>query len=264
MLSNTEIKSIANYIFNNFSGPKVNLTDYIFSQLYNISISCNISIDTLEEAILTPNTSSFQQLIYYINYIINININKKNIGLIFENPIFYIYKLLKPSDSNSIKKYSTMLDKIINNKSLKGFFYEELIISILNKYGLDCKATPKTKDFGIDLISNSIVVNIGTSLNTNLCILGQIKCYNTLINKSQIIQFVKDVWYFLNSSSILKNNNHLQLIFISHKGFTDSAKVYSYENNIILLDSIDLLNLSLTSHNINILDYIEKEYESII
>ncbi len=265
MLSNAELKSIANYIFNNFSGSKVNLIDYIFLEIGNISISCNINISSLEESILTVTTSSFQQLIYYINYKININVNKKGIGLIFEKPIYYIYTLIKATNNDLIKKYSTMLDKIISTKSLKGFFYEELVISILNSHGLYCEATPKTNDFGIDLISDSIVVKIGNILNANFRLIGQIKCYNTLINKCHIIQFVKDVLYVHNTKSLFfKNNNHIQLIFISHKGFTDSAKVYSHKNNIILLDSIDLLDLSLDSNNINILDYIEKEYEHII
>lgn len=133
----------------------------------------------------------------------------------------------------------------------------------MEDFGVECIIIRKSSDGGIDIIGSEKINILNNRIRTDIWIHGQVKCYSERVKPFELKQLVKDYIYMSIESNEMIKMKCKQLLFISHNGFTEKAKEYGNEHNIVLLDSQDLINMSLDNIKISkTLKYIEKIYKT--
>lgn len=202
--------------------------------------------------ILDRNSKEYLKLIDKL-----MKLQHKNLRIKEVTPYFYITS----NNEINIELKEIYLDKLEEriknfNNSSKGFFYQDFVLKFLQQQGIKILERKKTGDGGLDVIGY-IDVKIINGIESKVNIYGQIKCFSDIVRECELKQLIKDKMY-----EIINNKNSFnecsQGIFISHKGFNNSAKKYAIANNIILLDSDDII-IEIMNEKKNLIHYCFEE-----
>ncbi|MCI6693364.1 MAG: restriction endonuclease [Clostridium sp.] len=229
------INKIIEYIYINFSEDKVELYEYLYNNLENIAKYVALDSDLLEEEVVDRNSKYYEKIAKNIQ-----KNNKSNIKIVEIEPYFYLETIIK---TNIIKKvnYLNKIDNILNKYKYnrKGFIYQDFVILFLKECGINIIEQNKTCDGGLDIVGTK-TISIIDNINININIYGQVKFYNKVVTLNEIKQLVKDKIYrvLYEKNSIMECN---QTIFISHKGFSNKAREFAENNNIIVLDTDEII-----------------------
>ena len=250
------IKKIIEYIYLNFSEDKIELYEYLYKNLEDIAKYIGLDCDLLEEKVVDRNSKYYEKVIKELE-----KNNSSSIKLIKIQPYFYL-EINKEIDIVEKIKYFNKIDKILNTceNTGKGFMYQDFILAFLREHGISIVQQNKTHDGGLDIIGTKkicVIDNIYATLN----IYGQIKFYNGVVTPNEIKQLVKDKIYRV----LYEKNNIMECnkaMFISHKGFSNNAREFAKNNEIILLDTEEILTqifISKKNLSLKIIDKYSKD-----
>ncbi|BCZ46845.1 hypothetical protein psyc5s11_29120 [Clostridium gelidum] len=259
------LNTIAEYIILNFNESKMECIDYLCERASEVSNLCEVDIDFIEEELIDRNSPAYTALIEIIKQKLKLDKMKQNLCIEEVYPFFYI-KNIRSDYKEDENAYKEKLEYILKHEdeSKKGYFYQELVVKVMEDLGVKCEVIKKSYDGGIDIIGEQ---NIGI-LNNNIIfpieVYGQVKCYNNKVKPAEIKQLIKDEIYYLMESNNILEIKCIKLLFISHCGFTEKAKEYANNTQIILFDSEDLIGLLLKKRKSNnAFNYIEEKYNSL-
>lgn len=229
------INKIIEYIYMNFSEDRIELYQYLYNNSENISSHINLDCDLFEEKFVDRNSKYYKRIIQEIQ-----KNNRGNIKIIEIKPYFYLENIIRIDAIEKIN-YFNKIENILNTykDSSKGFIYQDFVLSFLKEHGMNIIQQSKTCDGGLDIIGTK-EISIIDDLYEILNIYGQIKFYNGVVTLNEIKQLIKDKIYRV----LYENNNIMECskgMFISHKGFSNNAREFAKKNNIILLDTEEIL-----------------------
>ncbi|GAA0075982.1 hypothetical protein UT300005_03600 [Clostridium sp. CTA-5] len=263
MIKKSILKILAKYIISNFNDDKKEVIDYILDHATEISKVCTIENDLIEKELINRNSASYDNLIKIIEQKLDNNKIKRSICIENVYPLFFI-----KTNGNKLKSleetYTRMLECVLEkeDKNKKGYFYQELVLKFLDDLGIECISIKKSCDGGIDIIGVEEINIFNSKKSRKMCIHGQVKCYSEQVKPFELKQLIKDDIYMSIESNEMIKMKCKQLLFVSHNGFTEKAEEYGNEHNIVLLDSQDLINMSIDNIKISKgLKYIEKMYK---
>ncbi len=240
------ISKIIEYIYINFSEDKIELYEYLYKNLEDICACFDLDADLFEEQIIDRSSKYYEKIARKIQ-----KNNKSNIKIIEIKPFFYIETTAKINVTKKIY-YLNKLDDILNNykDNTKGFIYQDFILLFLKEAGINIIEQNRTCDGGLDIVGIkriTIIDNVDIDIN----IYGQVKFYNGVVTLNEIKQLVKDKIYrvLYEKNNIMECN---QTMFISHKGFSNKAREFAESNNIILLDTDEIITQILNKNEMNL------------
>ena len=253
------LNKVKEYIYLNFNEQKKELYEYIYDNLQSISKWVDIDEDYLEEILVDRNSIYYNKLANKI-----INEKRRDITIIEKIPLYYIVKI---SDINiqEKKQYFNKIEYILNNSidNSKGFIYQDFSLLFLQEVGFNIIEQKKTDDGGLDIIGDREYM-LSPIIPTKIHIYGQVKFYNKQVTLNQVKQFVKDKLYrvIIEKGSVTECQ---QGIFISHNGFSNTAIKYAKQNNIILLDTYDIITMLMGGSTMSkSLAFINEEYLKVV
>ena len=149
------------------------------------------------------------------------------VGLIVGTMIFFIFRKAIRSLKKKIN-YLYIKDLSISSlDALSGDEFEDYLYYLFLYMGFKVQKTPKTKDFGADLI---------LKYNDTTFVIQAKLYYNHSVGTSAIQEVYSATQYYGANSALVITNSH----------FTSSAKTLAEKTNVILIDR-DNLNKIITS-----------------
>lgn len=249
------INNVSKFIYDNFNQKQTELYDYLYENIEFMAKKFNIDEEFLEDKLVDRDSDYYKKLVKRI-----LREGSLYITIEEKGPFYYIVKL---NDINieKINKYYTKIEYILNNdiNNSKGYIYEEFTLLFLKDIGFNIYEHKKTGDGGLDIICNKNIDYILPGVNIQFNLYGQVKFHKDIVSTKYIKQLIKDKLY-----KVIIEKNSLtechQTIFISHKGFSEKAKIYAKKNNLILLNTNDIISILLRENKGNSLKFIDKEY----
>lgn len=237
-----DIDKIVEYIVRYSMNSQIELYEFIYKNIEVISKELNIKEEIIEEDLLDRNSKDYMKL---VDKLIKREHNFVKIKKI--TPYFYLVNE-NIIDIDVKKQYIKNIEKVLKNNSdsKKGFIYQEFVLEFLKLQNIEILERKQTGDGGLDIIGYKDM-SLFTNTNIRINIYGQIKCYNEVVNTTEIKQLVKDKMYEI---IVEKNsfNECKQAIFINHYGFSKSAREYAKKQNILLLDTDDIVTAIINSN----------------
>lgn len=236
-----EIDKIVEYIVRNCIDSQIELYDFIYKNIEAISKQVNIDEELIEEELLDRNSKDYIRLVD--------KLIKREHNLVKIKRIVPYYYLISENKVNmDIKKqYIKNIEKVLKNNtdSRKGFIYQEFVLKFLKVQGIKILDRRQTGDGGLDIVGYKNI-ELFSRNNIKINLYGQIKCYSEVVNTNEVKQLIKDKMYEI---IIEKNsfNECKQAIFINHCGFSKSAREYAKKQDIILLDTDDIVTAIINS-----------------
>lgn len=264
LINKSDLKNIAEYILNNCGEEKIEVIDYLINIIQELSTKLNIDENSIEYHLINRNSSCYKNLINILKKKIIIDIIKHDIRILDENPFYYICSKTCKS-KESLVNYYKKLECILNAKTdvERGYYYQDLVLKFMQDFNIKCSNRSKSNDGGIDLIGSEKNKILGGYIELIINLYGQIKCYMYEVKPFEIKQFIKDCIYMSIENGEVLYNLSKKLFFISHKGFTDAAKEFCNNHNIIFLDSEDLIKIASDNKTSNFLSEIDTEYAKL-
>lgn len=252
MMKINVINKIIEYIYINFSEDKIELYEYLYKNLEDISNYINLDCELFEEEVVDRSSKYYEKIAKKIQ-----KNNKSNVKIIEIEPYFYL-EIITKIDVSEKKYYLNKLDNILNyyKDNTKGFIYEDFIFIFLKESGIDIIKQNRTCDGGLDIVGSKAIC-ITDNIHTTINLYGQVKFYNGIVTLSEVKKLLKDKMYrvLYEKNSLMECN---QTIFISHKGFSNKAREFAEGNNIILLDTDEIITQIIsTSHEKLALKFID-------
>jgi hypothetical protein len=251
-MKNRDIKTLAIYICNNYTGEISLLNNWIFS---NAKILCQIAgcqEEDIYETIGDPSTEHYLKITASIIERINIGRPSNRIELKEDVDGTYI------SLSELGKNINFDLEKDINDRFKiietwsgmdKGMFYEKFCTLFLNDLGLEAETTKATGDKGVDIVA-SYKSNLNEYLSKfvffdHVYLLGQAKFFASKVDTPVIRKLVGDSLFlrFDQLNYIQISHNAIHLIVFSHKGFTEDAIVFAEKNKIMRVETSQMISI---------------------
>lgn len=236
-----EMDKVVEYIIRHCTNDKIELYDFIYKNIEAISKQVNIGEEIIEEDLLDRNSKDYLRLVDRL-------IKREHNLVKIKNIVPYYYLISESKVDIDVKKqYIKNIEKILknNNDSRKGFIYQEFVIKFLKEQGIKILERRQTGDGGLDIVGYKNI-ELFSKNNIKINLYGQIKCYSEVVNTNEIKQLIKDKMYEI---IIEKNsfNECKQSIFINHCGFSKSAREYAKKQDVILLDTDDIVTTIISS-----------------
>ena len=256
------IKGIAQYILDNCEEENIEVIDYLINEIDKISDIFSVDENTIEQSLIDRNSSQYKLLVNILQNKIFTDITKYDKYILNQSPFYYV--CLKKNNGKKLlrKAYYKRLEYILNAKQdvERGYYYQDLVLIFMRDFGIMCPKRSKSNDGGVDLIGSEKNRMLGGYIELIINLYGQIKCYMYEVKPFEIKQFIKDCIYMSIENGEVLYNLSKKLFFISHKGFTDMAKEFCINHNIIFLDSEDLIKIAIDNETSNFLSEIDTEY----
>lgn len=236
-----EIDKILEYIVRNCTDTKIELYEFIYKNIGVISKDLNIEEEFIEEELLDRNSKDYTRLIEKL-------LNRDHALVKIKEIVPYYYLVSENRIDIDVKKqYIKNIEKILKNNtdSKKGFIYQEFVLNFLKLQDIKILERRQTGDGGLDIVGYKNI-ELFSETNIKINLYGQIKCYSEVVNTKEIKQLIKDKMYEI---IVEKNsfNECKQAIFINHCGFSKSAREYAKKQNVILLDTDDIVTAIVES-----------------
>lgn len=254
------LNNIKEYVSVNFDGSEVELYNFLYEHIEKIGEVIEEEVEELEELeekLIDRNSYYYKKLASIITKSNPINIKVKEIG-----GLYY----LSPNNNDDVKEVYDKVDYILNNvgDNSKGYIFQEFALLFLEDNGIKITQRKKVNDGGLDIVGYKCGNYLINGMEQKLFVYGQIKFFKELVPTCYLKQLIKDKLYKL----INENNTFIQTeatIFISHKGFFNNTKEYAKKNNIILIDTVEIIKIILgRNKNAKCLSYLNKEYQRIL
>lgn len=254
----TIVKRVQKFIYDNFDGKEIELYDYLYENIESIAKEIGNNEEFLEYKLIDRDSECYLKLVEKI-----ILEDRTDIRIEEKGPLYYI---VRHTDINVLesRQYYKKINYILNNidSFTKGHLYEKFILLFFIDIGFKISEHKKTSDGGLDIIAHKIVNDVISGVNIQFNLYGQVKFHKEVISLKYLKQLIKDKLYRI----LIENNKFMecqQAIFISHNGFTEKAKIYAKKNNMIILDTSDIIRIILSGDTKNSLEFINKKYEEI-
>lgn len=251
------LNNIKEYVSVNFDGSEVELYNFLYEHIEKIGEVIEEEVEELEEKLIDRNSYYYKKLANIITKSNPINIKVKEIG-----GLYY----LSSNNGNEVKEVYDKVDYILNNigDNSKGYIFQEFALLFLEDNGIKITQRKKVNDGGLDIVGYKGGEFLISGIEQKIFVYGQIKFFKELVSTCYLKQLMKDKLYKL----IKEDNKFTQTeatIFISHKGFSNNTKEYADKNNIILMDTVEIIKIILElDKNARCLAYIDKEYQKIL
>lgn len=263
---------IARYIFESYHGERILFEDFLAANASEILINSGVtlSLDSFIDNLCDSSSHHFTNLVDALLEQILEKGPTSKIEIVYIVPFYYISSTLfginsiNGNHSDIAKKLTQILDLDTNN----GVFFQKFCCNFLNDIGVDSLETKHSGDEGIDLFGH-IKVNydnpsIGYLFPNAVNLLAQVKFHKSEIDVSVIRNIIGDSLLYKFSRGNLMSKP-IQLMIISHKGFTKNAKDFAKTHGVCLIDSMRILDILLNHPSIDLpssLTYLEEYYLS--
>ena len=252
------INKVKDFIINNLNYEEIELFNYLYENIELIAKELNIDEEFIEDKIIDRDSSYYSKIVKEI-----LNEGRIDITVIQKGSLFYLVKL----DDINIKKknkYYSKIEYILNNinDNSKGHIYEEFTLLFLKDIGFKICEHKRIYDGGLDIICSKNIDKVFSGIDIKLNLYGQVKFHKTKVSTHYVKQLIKDKLY----KTIIEKNTLAECaitLFISHKGFTEKAKIYAKSNSIILLDTRDILYILFRENKYSSLNFIDREYMKV-
>ena len=254
-ISNKKIDIISNYVFDNFNNERMKLINYLSSIIDEILETRVINLSDEEIGDLCwVESNSFIQV---AKNLINMSNEKKfKSNIIITNGIDYYIE-------NTIfgtKRLNAERDTLINvfnkigylPKKKKGDIFERFCSLFLEDIGVESEVTPSTGDEGVDILG-TININVDNPFfkfvfDSKIYLLAQVKCYdeNRKVDTPIIRHLIGDGVFYKNNKFNNKINIAsipLYLMIFSYSGFTNPAKNFAKENNVVVIKGNEMIDI---------------------
>lgn len=251
------LNNVKDYVLTNFNGSEVELYNFLYKYIEEIGETISEDTEELEEILIDRNSSCYRKLANLIIKEDSIDITIKEVGT--------LYYLIK-NDNDEIKEIYDKIEFILNTveENSKGYIFQEFSLLFLEENDIKIMQRKKVDDGGLDIVGYKQGDFIITGIEQRLYIYGQVKFYKGLVSTCYLKQLIKDKLY-----NVVKEKNAFEetetAIFISHKGFSNNAIKYAKANNIMLMDTVQIIKRILQlNKNAKCLEYINKAYRSAL
>lgn len=251
------LNKVKDYVLSNFNEEEMELYNFLYKYIEEIGEIINEDTDEVEEKLIDRNSGLYRKLISII-----IKSNSINVSIKREGTLYYLVK----NNSDDIKEIYNKIEFILNNveENSKGYIFQEFALLFLEENDINITQRKKVDDGGLDIVGYKKGNFLIGGVEQKLFVYGQIKFFKELVSTYYLKKLIKDKLY-----KVLKEKNAFTetetTIFISHKGFSDNTRKYAKENNIILIDTVEIIRIVLKlNKNARCLTYIDKEYQKVL